>query len=68
MGSNRHKYVIWWSDEDYAKLRWQTQSAIMKVLLDDYGDTPTLDKALPKIMDKIEKSWKKIRGRDIPIV
>jgi len=66
--SNEHRYPIWFSDDDYLKLKFNTQSAIMSVLLKTYGDNPTMDKALPKLMHVIELSWKKIRGRDIPII
>jgi hypothetical protein len=66
--TNNHRYPIWFSDDDYQKLKFQTQSAIMSVLLKNYGDNPELDKALPKLMHVVELSWKKIRGRNIPII
>jgi hypothetical protein len=50
------------------EVEFQTQSAIMSVLLKNYGDNPELDKALPKLMHVVELSWKKIRGRNIPII
>jgi len=65
---NKHGYVIWWAEGDYKKLQFQTESAIMKVLLAEYGDTPAMEKALPKLMHVTELTWKKIRGRDIPII
>jgi hypothetical protein len=66
--TNNHRYPIWFSDDDYQKLKFQIQSAIMSVLLKNYGDNPSLDKALPKLMHVVELSWKKIRGRNIPII
>ena len=65
---NEHRYPIWWSESDYKKLCFQTQSAFMKILLKEYGDNPILEKALPKLLHVTEQTWKKIRGRDIPIV
>ena len=65
---NEHRYPIWFSEADYNHLKFSTQSAFMKILLKEYGDTPVLDKALPKLMHVTEQTWKKIRGRDIPIV
>lgn len=66
--ANKHQYPIWWADDDYKKLQFATQSAFMKVLLTTYGDNDRLDKALPKLMHVTELTWKKIRGRDIPII
>lgn len=65
---NEHRYPIWLGSDDYNHLKFSTQSAFMKILLKEYGDNPIMERALPKLMHVTELTWKKIRGRDIPII
>lgn len=65
MKENKHNYAVWLKSDDYKKLKFQTDSAIMEILLplEKYGQQPYVWSAREEIMEIIEKSWKRIRRK-----
>ena len=61
----------WLDDNDYSKLRGQTQMTVSNILggmFKGYGQEQERKIALKMIMDVIETTWKRVRGKDKPIV
>ena len=63
-------HYYWIADDDYNKILFNTRSQVAGILApmhDMYGQAPFVDGAIDQIMDLIELSWQRIRGKDIPI-
>ena len=58
----------WLDDNSYAKLKGQTKMLVSNVMHDfrSYGMSPMVDGAIDTLMDIVEQSWQKVRGKDIP--
>ena len=61
----------WLSDNDYNKLMFQVRSrvnAVLKKTYDGCGYQSYNDGVCEVLMDLIEKSWKRVRGKETQIV
>jgi len=68
-GEMKQEYAYWLSDDDYNKLLFRVRGQVGGILNATrcHGLGPIVDGQLEEIMKVFVKSWKVIRGVDIPI-